>query len=166
MLRSNQPIVQLRSKLSEEMFGSLESSDSTQQWYYFTKLLSFSILSKQIFSFSIFRYSYYRSSIADKISDYEDIWEPKSERCLSPAESELQFKAYLANKLTQNNGFEDDLPSSYCSSDTTGPRSSSSTTGLSSLNESLESITSSISEESSTGFLETENGMFILFFES
>ena len=31
MLRSNQPIVQLRSKLSEEMFGSLESSD-TQQW--------------------------------------------------------------------------------------------------------------------------------------
>ena len=32
MLRSNQPIVQLRSKLSEEMFGSLESSDSTQQW--------------------------------------------------------------------------------------------------------------------------------------
>ena len=59
-----------------------------------------------------FRYSYYRSSIADKISDYEDIWE-KSERCLSPAESELQFKAYLANKLTQNN-FEDDLPSSYC----------------------------------------------------
>jgi len=135
MLRSNQPIVQLRSKLSEEMFGSLESSDSTQQWY-----------------------SYYRSSIADKISDYEDIWEPKSERCLSPAESELQFKAYLANKLTQNNGFEDDLPSSYCSSDTTGPRSSSSTTGLSSLNESLESITSSISEESSTGFLETQNG--------
>jgi hypothetical protein len=120
-----------------------------------------------IFSISIFRYSYYRSSIADKISDYEDIWEPKSERCLSPAESELQFKAYLANKLTQNNGFEDDLPSSYCSSDTTGPRSSSSTTGLSSLNESLESITSSISEESSTGFLETENGMLIVFlFES
>ena len=39
MLRSNQPIVQLRSKLSEEMFGSLESSDSTQQWYYFTKSL-------------------------------------------------------------------------------------------------------------------------------
>lgn len=41
MLRSNQPIVQLRSKLSEEMFGSLESSDSTQQWYYFTKSLFF-----------------------------------------------------------------------------------------------------------------------------
>ena len=129
-----------------------------QNHYFF---LFFQIL---IFSISIFRYSYYRSSIADKISDYEDIWEPKSERCLSPAESELQFKAYLANKLTQNNGFEDDLPSSYCSSDTTGPRSSSSTTGLSSLNESLESITSSISEESSTGFLETENGMLIFFF--
>ena len=130
---------------------------------------SYLITAVLIFSFSIFRYSYYRSSIADKISDYEDIWEPKSERCLSPAESELQFKAYLANKLTQNNGFEDDLPSSYCSSDTTGPRSSSSTTGLSSLNESLESITSSISEESSTGFLETENGMLIFlnfFFES
>ena len=47
---------------------------------------------------------------------------------------------------------------------TTGPRSSSSTTGLSSLNESLESITSSISEESSTGFLETQNGMLIFFF--
>ena len=46
---------------------------------------------------------------------------------------------------------------------TTGPRSSSSTTGLSSLNESLESITSSISEESSTGFLETQNGMLIFF---
>ena len=40
MLRSNQPIVQLRSKLSEEMFGSLESSDSTQQWYFFTNYLS------------------------------------------------------------------------------------------------------------------------------
>ena len=60
-----------------------------QNHYFF---LFFQIL---IFSFSnsIFRYSYYRSSIADKISDYEDIWEPKSERCLSPAESELQFKA-------------------------------------------------------------------------
>lgn len=48
MLRSNQPIVQLRSKLSEEMFGSLESSDSTQQWYYFTKSLFFSILSNTV----------------------------------------------------------------------------------------------------------------------
>ena len=41
MLRSNQPIVQLRSKLSEEMFGSLESSDSTQQWYYLFKITIF-----------------------------------------------------------------------------------------------------------------------------
>ena len=31
MLRSNQPIVQLRSKLSEEMFGTIESND-TKQW--------------------------------------------------------------------------------------------------------------------------------------
>ena len=44
MLRSNQPIVQLRSKLSEEMFGSLESSDSTQQWYYFTKNIMYLFL--------------------------------------------------------------------------------------------------------------------------
>ena len=33
MLRSNQPIVQLRTKLSEEMFGTSEStSSSTKQW--------------------------------------------------------------------------------------------------------------------------------------
>ena len=34
MLRSNQPIVQLRTKLSEEMFGTTESStsSSTKQW--------------------------------------------------------------------------------------------------------------------------------------
>ena len=34
MLRSNQPIVQLRTKLSEEMFGTTESttSGSTKQW--------------------------------------------------------------------------------------------------------------------------------------
>ena len=122
------------------------------------KLQKKNFLHKFFYYTPYFRYSYYRSSIADKISDYEDIWD-KNERCLSPAESELQFKAYLANKLTQNN-FEDDVPSSYCSSDTTGPRSSSSTTGLSSLNESTESLSSSISEESSTGFHELEqNGM-------
>ena len=82
MLRSNQPIVHLRTRLSQEMFGTIEtnSSTNTKQWY-----------------------SYYRSSIADKMSDYEDIWEKsdaaRETRCLSPAESELQFKAYLANKL-------------------------------------------------------------------
>ena len=49
--------------------------------------------------------SYYRSSIADKISDYEDIWPdsntlPKaSARPITPAESETQFKAYLHQKL-------------------------------------------------------------------
>ena len=156
-------------KFKKKILRSLEHFFLTVGQNNFGNKIPFLFFQILIFSFSIFRYSYYRSSIADKISDYEDIWEPKSERCLSPAESELQFKAYLANKLTQNNGFEDDLPSSYCSSDTTGPRSSSSTTGLSSLNESLESITSSISEESSTGFLETENGMLIFlnfFFES
>ena len=54
MLRSNQPIVHLRTRLSQEMFGTIEtnSSTNTKQWY-----------------------SYYRSSIADKMSDYEDIWE-------------------------------------------------------------------------------------------
>ena len=51
------------------------------------------------------------------------------------------------------------LSSTFCSSDEDGPRSSSSTTGLSSLNESTESLSSIISEESSTGFHETENGM-------
>ena len=96
MLRSNQPIVHLRTRLSQEMFGTIEtnSSTNTKQWY-----------------------SYYRSSIADKMSDYEDIWEKsdaaRETRCLSPAESELQFKAYLANKLAngkfRENNFDQEI---------------------------------------------------------
>ena len=48
---------------------------------------------------------YCKSSIADKMSDYEDIWnEPASsnnsfERSMTPAESESQLKTYLASKL-------------------------------------------------------------------
>lgn len=132
MLRSNQPIVQLRSKLSEEMFGgsSTVDSSSTKQWY-----------------------SYYRSSIADKISDYEDIWE-KSERCLSPAESELQFKAYLASKLTDEANLPDSQSSSS-SEDEFEPQSSSST-GLSSLNSSTESLRSTDASVTSS-FQENES---------
>lgn len=109
------------------MFGTCSSSSSTKQWY-----------------------SYYRSSIADKMSDYEDIWDKTemTQRCLSPAESEIQFKAYLASKLSQ------DVPSSQCSSsedsdeDEVMPKSSSST-GLSSLESSTENLSSlSISDES------------------
>ena len=105
MLRSNQPIVHLRSRLSEEMFGTTEtnSSANTKQWY-----------------------SYYRSSIADKMSDYEDIWDKSETRCLSPAESEIQFKAYLATKLSEEADPDPfNMPSS--NSDSEGPRSSSST---------------------------------------
>ena len=135
MLRSNQPIVQLRSKLSQEMFGTggstIESSE-TRQWY-----------------------SYYRSSIADKMSDYEDIWNPGadiSDRCLSPAESELQFKAYLANKLAQEH--DQDLLSSLCSSDSSDdddledpePKSSTSSTRVSSFCDGSGSCSSSESE--------------------
>ena len=53
--------------------------------------------------------SYCRSSILDKMSDYEDIWNdtlpaskdslPRPDRSMTPAESENQFKAYLASKL-------------------------------------------------------------------
>ena len=53
--------------------------------------------------------SYCRSSILDKMSDYEDIWNdtlpasknsmPRPDRSITPAESEHQFKAYLASKL-------------------------------------------------------------------
>ena len=47
--------------------------------------------------------SYYRSSVADKMSDYEDILcdhhTASSVRSITPAESETQFKAYLAHKL-------------------------------------------------------------------
>jgi len=39
--------------------------------------------------------TYFRSSVADKMSDYEDIWCDKtSARSLTPAESENQFKVY------------------------------------------------------------------------
>jgi hypothetical protein len=131
MLRSNQPIVQLRSKLSEEFFGSnscnsAESSSSAanaQQWY-----------------------SYYRSSIGDKMSDYEDIWDKSNSataeqpRSITPAESELQFKAYLANKFQH----DDQLlaSNSECStpSSDTVPRSS-----LSSLISSRDSSTEDLS---------------------
>ena len=53
--------------------------------------------------------SYCRSSILDKMSDYEDIWNdtlptsksslPRPDRSMTPAESEHQFKAYIASKL-------------------------------------------------------------------
>ena len=109
MLRSNQPIVHLRTRLSQEMFGTTETNSSTN-----TKR----------------RYSYYRSSIADKMSDYEDIWDKSETRCLSPAESEIQFKAYIAKKLAKGDEF--DFSSSNSDSDE-GPRSSSSTTDLSSI---------------------------------
>ena len=107
MLRSNQPIVHLRTRLSEEMFGTTEtnSSTNTKQWY-----------------------SYYRSSIADKMSDYEDIWDKSTEttRCLSPAESEIQFKAYLATKLSEEADPDPfHMPSS--NSDSEEPKSSSTT---------------------------------------
>ncbi len=56
---------------------------------------------------------YYKSNIADKMSDYEDIWQHDSSlhrrhsRPITPAESEIKFKEYLANKLngqpTNNN---------------------------------------------------------------
>ena len=81
------------------------------------------------------------------MSDYEDIWEAqKSERCLSPAESELQFKAYIASKMEENE------ISSQCSSptNTTNPRTSSSLDSMSSsssLKSSTESLASSVSSE-------------------
>ena len=84
------------------------------------------------------------------MSDYEDIWDAqKSERCLSPAESELQFKAYIASKMEENE------ISSQCSSptNTTNPRSSSSLDSMSSsssLKSSTESLDSSTSEDNST----------------
>lgn len=70
------------------------------------------------------------------MSDYEDIWDATTqqrrkdstnERCLSPAESEIQFKAYIASKL------QDNELSSQCSSptNTTQPRTSSSLDSMS-----------------------------------
>lgn len=73
------------------------------------------------------------------MSDYEDIWDATQQRCLSPAESEIQFKAYIASKLQENE------LSSQCSSPTTTtqPRTSSSMGSLSS-SSSLKSSTESL----------------------
>lgn len=48
---------------------------------------------------------YFRSSVADKMSDYEDIWHEREEpqrRSITPAESEQKFKKYLATKLSKD----------------------------------------------------------------
>jgi len=83
------------------------------------------------------------------MSDYEDIWDATTqqrrkdstnERCLSPAESEIQFKAYIASKL------QDNELSSQCSSptNTTQPRTSSSLDSMSNSSSSLKSSTESL----------------------
>merc|ERR1711981_1370124 len=80
------------------------------------------------------------------MSDYEDIWD-KSEttRCLSPAESEIQFKAYLATKLSEEADPDPfHMPSS--NSDSEEPRSSS-TTDLSSLSSSSDDLSTSLSSD-------------------
>ena len=80
---------------------------------------------------------FFFSSAADKMSDYEDIWNdtlPASgsdnnsfERSLTPAESENQFKAYLASKLSPVNDTisSKDASSSISSSSTISSLSSS-----------------------------------------
>lgn len=63
---------------------------------------------------------YYKSPPADKMSDYEDIWEKTPDRenrpgsrfqkSLTPTESEQHFKDYLIRKLSEGPPGPDDLP--------------------------------------------------------
>ena len=83
--------------------GKVSTSDLTTKKWLLSPITSLDGISISRCGLENVSSSYYRSSVADKMSDYEDIWcdhhTASSIRSITPAESETQFKAYLAHKL-------------------------------------------------------------------